>query len=330
MVTGLSDFAILGPVFGRLAGFKDNSRRFAVETLGILARWNSLLISVTKFKAADKVTHMKSPLIPNVHSRFLGTWLSAAILIAGSTSAPALRAQAPAGPGGLEITNVSGVLQAVSGDKFKIKSEDGEEHIAVLAARSSLKYNGTADSKFLQPGLFVRFSASFNTRTGTPQAPLQELEIFRPIRQRRMSQAQRQNQTSGVYPAAQDDKKNGKQSPPVQNTGEIQDFKIVGQIRAVQGGKMQVVAGNRPLIVPLDSAVKINVQAGDAMFCMSGDSVKVTGLRNPNQANWIQAETIEITGTKALGLDQPNQKPTKPKSRSRGDKKPPQQGADKS
>lgn len=204
--------------------------------------------------------------------------------------------EAAAPAGGLEIASFEGTLTAIAGDKIKVKGKDGAERMAVVNAQSTLKYTGTADVKFLRPGLTVRFSAVFDVRKGIPLAPLNEIEIFRPAKERRMSPEQRQSQTPGIYPV-NEKKDSNVQSP---KDGQ-QNFLVVGLLRAVQSNKIQVFAGSRPIMADLNEQIKISVVAGDVLFCQPGDKVKVTGLRNPSQQDWVQAETVEIVGSKPLG-----------------------------
>lgn len=226
-----------------------------------------------------------------------------------------------AGAGGLEIATVEGILEAVAGDKIKVKTEDGTEYFAVLGRQSTMRYSGTADARFLKPGLLVRFAATFDVQQGTVISPVSEIEVFRTVKQRRMSQEQRQNQTPGIYPITGDkgsNKKGGrgenkkdaakKNTKPINQNqgGTIQNFKVVGQLRAVQQKKLQVVVGNRPIIVDLDENATISVAAGDATFCQQGDQIHITGLRNPATKNLIQAETVEIVGAKPLGITSKN------------------------
>ncbi len=248
---------------------------------------------------------------------------------------------------GLEKVDLSGKLEMIVGNQIKFKAEDGQESVVLVGEDTTFSYIGTAEPAALTPGLMVRFTAPFDA-AGTPQAPLAELEIFRPARERRMSLEMRQSQTPGIYPAIEKDKveptsgkgaasnkpatkttpaakpgtvnaaretaakgnsakedttkgRNAKanRAEPVQSAGGVQDYLVVGMLRAVQGDKLQIFAGNRPVIVQAEAGVKINVSAGDPLFCQPGDEIKLTGLKSPE--GLIQAEAIEVTGAKPLG-----------------------------
>ena len=122
-----------------------------------------------------------------------------------------------------------------------------------------------------------------------------------------MSPEMIQDQTPGIYPAADKGKDQVAAGPGFQN------FRIVGKLAGVQGNKIQVIAG-RPLLIELAETAVIKVSAGDTTFCMPGDEVQINGLRNPAQENWIQAESLTITGAKPLS---PPEKATRGSRRDR-------------
>lgn len=229
--------------------------------------------------------------------------------------------------GGLEIASVEGELSGIAGDRLAVKTEDGKEYFAVLGRKCSLKYSGTADSQFLQPGLMVRFDATFDVTKGVATAPIAELEVFRPFKGR-LSQQQRKDQTPGLYPASTDKqaadpkdnpryRRNQNQNQTASND-KLQVFRVVGLINGRQASKLRIMTGRQTILVDLTADPKIKIASGDVLFCNPGDKVKVTGLRNPAQETVIQAETIEIEGAKPLGKSDGEQSG---KSDSKTDKK---------
>lgn len=195
---------------------------------------------------------------------------------------------------GAQIVEIEGELEAIAGNRIKLKTEDEEEVIGVTDGRTKMQYINTAEPAILQRGVFIRFTADFETQTGTATAPVTEVEVFRQVRRARMSREQAQSQTPGIYPVKKEQEEAGATA-----AAGIQAFKIVGTIRAIQDRKIQIAAG-RSVIVELAEDVAISVKTGDATFCMPGDKVKLTGLRYPNQP-LVKAETIEIEGSKPLG-----------------------------
>src|SRR5690606_14308790 len=92
-----------------------------------------------------------------------------------------------------------GQLEAIVGNQLKMVGEDKTASLVLIGDDSTFSYSGTADPAVLAPGLMVRFTADFDL-TGKPQAPLAELEIFRPLHGRRLPLEVQQSQTPGIYP----------------------------------------------------------------------------------------------------------------------------------
>ncbi|MEM8733356.1 MAG: hypothetical protein AAGG44_03990 [Planctomycetota bacterium] len=221
--------------------------------------------------------------------------------------------------GGLEIASVEGAIDGVYGDRVEVTTETGDKYIAVLGRKASVRFSGTADKKFLRPGLMVRFEADFDVKQATATQPVSKLEIFRPITTGRLTQEQRRDQTPGVYPAANKDtqpqgrnnnprsqqtgRNNGNRRGRNQQANSSSRFRVVGQIRALQADKVQVVAGRMPVMIQLANELEISVKSADMLFSSDGDKVKVTGLRNSAQPKFIQTETMQIESAKPLGAD---------------------------
>ncbi len=249
----------------------------------------------------------------------LGTSSRFLSLIVACTTASFTLAQDP-GAGGLEIASASGKFAAGIGNQIKITTEDKEEYFIVFNKDTNLRYQGTADPKFLMNGLMVRFSSQL-TQTGATAAPLKGLEVFTAIApDRRMTPEQYREQTPGVYqeggeigeapqnipavptkpeprkPAGKKTDKNAPKQPvdPV-------NYRVVGPILGSQGGKYFVQAGGVRVQFELDPAAVISVNSSDLAFCQMGDEVKVSGLRTVGQEKIIQAEKLEIKGAKPLG-----------------------------
>ncbi len=222
--------------------------------------------------------------------------------------------------GGLQIAQVSGTMQARALDKIKIVAEDKKEYFAIVSEQTSLIYKGTAEPDYLTQGLFVRYSAELNP-SGQAQGPVKELEVFNASQHRRMSPEQMREQTPGVYqvrgevgntkkpgekpkdkPAAKPNAASGKgaQASGAQASG-TQAYRVVGQIALIKAGKMLVQAGGAQVHLELDPKAEIKVTSHDTSFCQIGDQVKVSGLRTAGQEQFIQSESLEITGAKLLG-----------------------------
>lgn len=254
---------------------------------------------------------------------------------------PALTAQEQ---GGLEIASATGVLSAMAGNQIKITTESKEEYFVVLSKDSTLRYQGSADKKFLMPGLFVRFSTVLN-QNGIAQTPLSNIEVFTPSSNRHLNPDQLREQTPGVYqeggevgkvqpkaapvkPAAKDPAATKPARTPrgAGAIGDVGSFRVVGQLAGGQGNKLMVMAGTMRLQIELADDAKIGVSGTDLMFCQQGDTVKVSGLRVAGQEKWIQAESVQITGSKPLG---PEEGKAAKGSRNKGKKDPVAEADDK-
>src|SRR5690606_28409180 len=82
-----------------------------------------------------------------------------------------------------------------------------------------------------------------------------------------------------------------------------QAYQVVGVVRGIQGDRMQVLAGNQPLIVQAAQEVTVTVSAGDPTYCQPGDEVHINAFKLPNGI--LQAESIQVTGAKPLGAVDP-------------------------
>ncbi|MCA9126194.1 MAG: hypothetical protein KDB22_03875 [Planctomycetales bacterium] len=239
-----------------------------------------------------------------------------ALFLSQSTPDSVMAQDQAAATGGLEIAEVKGTLQAASADRLVIKTEEGDDVMVMLDGRSKLTYSGTASPVFLSPGAWVRFNVPIDQKTGVPTAEVKEIEVFRPVGQRRMTREQMMEQTPGVYPASMikgskpDEKKkptarSAKKPSDEKATAAVpvgsEDCRIVARIRMIGQGKAQVLAGNIPLILTISQDVAVKVSSGDTTFCMQGDEVSVAGLRNAAQPQLVQGQTIDIVGAKQLG-----------------------------
>ncbi|MCA9131509.1 MAG: hypothetical protein KDA45_00070 [Planctomycetales bacterium] len=217
---------------------------------------------------------------------------------------------------GLEVAELSGTLEAVLGNRLTLKTKQSPETFVFLGSETTLHYSGTAEPSFLVAGLMVRFTAPFDA-SGVPQAAVSQLEIFRPVKVRRMSAELVQSQTPGIYPVleeAEADAKGKKASatPRPAEPGAM-NVLVVGLLRGLQGDKISVVAGTRTIVAQLAPDADIVVSSGDTFFCQPGDQVTLTGLKNP--AGLVQAESVRIQGAKPLA-----QSDGKPPANSRRDR----------
>ncbi len=73
-----------------------------------------------------------------------------------------------------------GALKAVAGGALQVIGEDGGQWIIRVDPTSRYNvFQGSADVRFLRPGMFVEFRNSFDKK-GTPQSEVGDLKIFTP------------------------------------------------------------------------------------------------------------------------------------------------------
>ncbi|QDV28012.1 hypothetical protein [Aureliella helgolandensis] len=214
--------------------------------------------------------------------------------------------------GGLDAVQVSGTLQAISGNQVKIEDEQSHQSFGVLGNETQVTYLGEADKSVLQPGVFVRFTAPFDA-AGKPQAELQEIEIFQATQRRRMSRQERQDQMPGIYPVEEPEANQSRQpakkapDPASERSPAIKTVRVVGQLKFAKQGKLQVMVGARSIVVTLAEDGIVKVASSDLSLAVQGDAVEISGLRNAAQPDWIQVQKMTVTGVQPLGAT-PNAK----------------------
>ena len=219
-----------------------------------------------------------------------------------------------------EIAKAEGKLEAQQGQTIKISTAEKKELFIQLSQGTALKYSGEADRSWLAPGLMVRFSTKFEQ--GKPPAPLKNLDVFMPAMRPGMTMEQMREQTPGMYQEgkvpppgakglfAEDNKKPGTKAggkpadPPATASGASPTYRVVGRISGVHGNTL-IVAAEQPMQFELDPAAVISVSSSDLSFAQLGDTVAVSGLRNPVEPAFIQAEKLEIKAAKKLTQAQP-------------------------
>jgi hypothetical protein len=235
-------------------------------------------------------------------------------------------------------------IKEFSGVQIKIKDKAGKElGVSVDPTSSTVRYTGTADAKVMRPGMMVRFAGSFDSK-GTAQSDVKELEIFRPkvgrmMPDEMMSQTPGIYPVDGKQQNISTDKnaadKNAGNSPKntaansskvsktpkgsskrptnksndaktgtAKPVGEVQEFKIVGQVTNVQDNKLQINTGSQAIVVQLAANAKIKVSMPDAELAVKGDAVHVVGLSNAAQPDVVQAKIVTITAAKPLAPQQ--------------------------
>jgi hypothetical protein len=235
------------------------------------------------------------------------TLLSCIVLL---TSPSLLLAQAD---GERKMVTAKGALKAVArgGAAIQVVNEEGEQWIVKVDPKS--KYNvfqGSADVKFLKPGMLVEFRSSFDKK-GKATSEVRTLKVF----------SRREDTRLGVKPVSggvaadglfssstQEENTKKKTKPPV-----TRPYIVAGHIQRIKNKTMIVVAGNVPVRVELADKVQIAFNFSDFRYARQGDTVEVSGWAYPDQANLVVASRLTITAAKPLGLE--DEKPKKKKTR---------------
>lgn len=233
--------------------------------------------------------------------------------------------EAGAAAGAREIAKAEGKLEAQQGQTLKISTTDNKEIFVQVGPGTALKYSGEADRSWLSPGMMVRFSTRFDQ--GKAVAPLKSLDVFMPVLRPGMTMEQMREQTPGIYQEgktpppgakglfADDSQKPGNKggSKPAGNkpadaaqpaVGASAAYRVVGKLMGLHGNTIMVMA-EQPMQFELDPAATISVTSSDLTFAVHGDPVAVSGLRNPAEPAYIQAEKLEIKAAQKLTQAQP-------------------------
>ena len=198
-----------------------------------------------------------------------------------------------------KTVQAKGALKAVAAGAIQIVSEDGEQWIVKVDPRS--KYNvfqGSADVRFLRPGMLVEFQSSFDKK-GKAQGEVAQLKVFSPREDSRLGLIPVTSATDagGLFSSSDENEK--KKKKPAQPAAL--PFTVVGPIRTIKDNKLAVTVGGRLLRVDLADKVRIAFNLADFRYARQGDTVEVSGWAYPEQANLVMANRLTITAAKPLG-----------------------------
>ena len=191
---------------------------------------------------------------------------------------------------------------------IQVKMEDGAKWIVAVPVKQEKNGNyyidhlkivvtGSAKPSWLKPGMFVKFTATFDEK-GIGQQAINQLQIFTPS----------EKDPLGAYRAAggnagnlfDDEKPAGAKPKPQKATAR---FDVAGQLRGVRDGVLYVNAGGAALRVPVSEKCTISVAINGFQLCRVGDSVtldawyptpqKALGRAQANRLDIAAAEPFE-------------------------------------
>lgn len=201
-----------------------------------------------------------------------------------------------------ELVNIEGELVGIRGQLMQVKGNDAKVYLVLLPKDArQLKYRGTAAAGWLRPGIFVRFSGTFDDR-GIGQEPILEMEAFT-LEARRAPAEQQADTTPGIYPtegggALFGGAEGGKRKPTA-----VASYRVVGQVAGLgRKGELGVMIGPRQMVqVQLTEETKIKLDVQGIQFAMPGDKVVVDGYFNPPVETNITANSVSIEASDILG-----------------------------
>jgi len=221
-------------------------------------------------------------------------WLPCIVLL---TIPPLLLAQANRER---KAVRAKGALKAVAGGAIQVVNEDGEQWVVKVDPRS--KYNvfqGSADVRFLRPGMLVEFRNTFDKK-GKAQSEVRALKVFSLREDTRLGVIPVPSGTAGgLFSSSVEDENKKKKTAK----SAARPFIVSGPIRAIKDNKMTVAVGGALVHVELADKVQIAFNFADFRYARQGDTVEVFGWANPEQSDLVIASRLTITAAKPLGRE---------------------------
>jgi hypothetical protein len=187
------------------------------------------------------------------------------LVLFGTSTVPAQNAnQVPKS----RLTGKATILAMNPNGIIQVKMENGEQWlIKVPDDPRKTVVTGSAATNWLSPGMFVKFTATFDEK-GAGQQTINEMQVFIPSKEDPL----------GAYRAAggnagnlfDNEKPAGTRKKPQKVTAR---FDIAGQLRGLRDGVIYVNAGGAALRVPLAEKCSIRVVINGFQFGRIGDSV---------------------------------------------------------
>lgn len=221
--------------------------------------------------------------------------------------------QGAPGQGALdEITEFKGTLKGFQPGSglISITRDDGTEVVVSPPNNiANFQFRATATVPFLQRGMLIRFSGTFN-QAGIATEPINKVTLFQPVAVKGLAGHQRENFVPGIYSA-------NRKAP--QQPVAVAKYNIVGNLMGISGGMMMVQAGKQAMRVPLAQDTELAVQFNNLNLAQPGDPVAVSGFYLPPDDTKVKAERITITTDRVYPVVT-EKKPMERKRRSRRDK----------
>ncbi len=178
----------------------------------------------------------------------------------------------------LTPVDLKGKVEEVGNGFLKVQCSDKLIYVKVDPQRTKVQCTGTADRKFIKPGLLVRFTAEIDKR-GTVQDDIESLAIVTPS----------ETAQPGIHsdiPTFGEEEPQGRRKPKAeQPKNEPGSFVVVGTVKLFKDDQLQVVAGGKQIKAQLTADAEIKVDVDDYTFAQAGDEIAFRGLMAPMGMN---------------------------------------------
>jgi len=172
---------------------------------------------------------------------------------------------------------------------------EGEQWLVKVPPSGQVTYNASAEMDWLRAGMFVEFSANFDSK-GQATAPLSQISVFTPSKDRPIgAQAD-----SGLSKAAAELFTTPDPKEAEKPKQESVSLKVAGRITGIRNGKLSVAAGNANVTAELAEKCSILVSVNDASLARADDTVRFSGWRLPNDQVHIYANQLTINAKEPL------------------------------
>jgi|GEM_PF-5974300 len=237
------------------------------------------------------------------------TFAAAALLLAAGASRAAVQAQE------LRPVDMKGTIEGLNQGILSLKCEDKPVYLKIDPRTTRVECNGTAEVSYLRPGVMIRFRGEFDKR-GTAKEDIDKLSIIT------TSDVLQPGVTSDEI-GGDDEKPRKKQKPKEDEEGA--SMQVIGQIKQIKDGLMQVQAGSRTVRAKIAEDAKIDVDVDDYTMAEAGDEIQFKGRmvppQGPDMPSQVFGDEVTITFAKPLVGDVKGKPKSRP-AKGSGKKKP--------
>jgi hypothetical protein len=263
-------------------------------------------------------------------------WVLTLTALVAAANAQGRGGRAPA----METLNSDVTVMTVSPRALQVTTADLEKWIvSIPTGPEDVVFRGTATTQFLQPGMALRFHATFKKtekrrREYQTTQPISQLEII----------SVSENSQPGLYPddAAghegwardddnegeeergkkkehEDEKANEKEEAQEDAHAAAADISclVIGILQEYKNNKIKVSAGRFPVTAEMPETAEVSVDVRHALWVRPGDKIELTARFLPAMRGRAEGQRMTITAAAPLA---PDEKATKGRRRTR-DKK---------